>query len=198
MTGAKILITSATANTQPLIVKHAATPTSNFITIQDSSGNYKFKITSAGNALATGSISASSFSGIFQWNQVGSRPTSRSGYGINDGMSSTQGNLADNAVNSFTWAQVNSRPNTFTGFGINSYMNSASGAYANSNYQSAMNLRRLTWKNYFSSSYANNGNSNNLSADCYPCNNGNNQNNCVWNLGYYYFFKALHNCNNSN
>ena len=56
------------------------------------------KITDAGNVVATGSVTAASFSGTLQWSDVATTPTTLAGYGIADAATSAQGALANTAT----------------------------------------------------------------------------------------------------
>ena len=56
------------------------------------------KIADAGNVVATGSVTAASFSGTLQWSDVATTPTTLGGYGITDAATFAQGALADTAT----------------------------------------------------------------------------------------------------
>ena len=149
--GDHVMLTSDEAVNVPLEVQHTGVPpTSNYITIRESGDADRFKLTSAGNAVSSGTLTASSFDGSFAWSSINGKPSTRSGYGINDGMTNAQGTKATNAWQTINYNQIASRPNTLSGYGITSFMSSAQGNYANANnYLTHENLSRNKFVGFF-------------------------------------------------
>lgn len=186
MTGDQIFATSDAAGTIPLLIKHAvASPASNYISIIDSSSSNLFKLTSAGNAVLSGTFSATTFSGGFGWTDVTSRPTTLGGYGIGDAMTSAQGTLADNSRQSINYSQLNSRPNSLSGLGINAYMTNTQGTYADTTYLNSESMTKSMYSSYHTSSNLNNYRDCNENYYWYPWAYRNYYENLQYNTGNY-------------
>ena len=130
---------SDSTNRVPMVITgHAnAGSTVKVLLLEASDGTDKWYVTRGGNAYAATTVTASSFSGTIDWNDITGTPTTRSGYGLADNIgSSTQGSRAANqciaSSTAITYASVNSKPSTLTDFNLADEVGSSTeGTHAN-------------------------------------------------------------------
>ena len=113
-TATSLTVVSDDPTKVPLTLEAFSTSQSaEMLILEDSNENCEFRVENDGDVYAASSITASSFSGTIEWGDITGTPTTRSGYGIADMGSSTQGTASASCLQSVPgWNSINSKPNT--------------------------------------------------------------------------------------